>query len=219
VPEDRVIIVHLRRPGTSDMRSDPFWEFGSFGITGCHSNNLMAPRNAAKLKGVRLAFAQGGREGTKLVYLSPPVEIVAHADRLEAKWPHEKPFRYDEAPILVSNRALSDFSQLDDSLKGARKTREAQFSSCFRSKTTCLEVHLAKEIIKVYTRLRNRAPASAFASCYSDALPFQQAVDTHRQQTYREKLKEVRESETGNGCGGPMRPKSYSLSKRPPRRC
>jgi hypothetical protein len=216
VPEDRVIIVHLRRPGTADPRSDPFWEFGSFGITGCHNKNLMTPRNAAKLEGVRLAFAQGGREGTKLVYLSPPVEIVAHADRLEAKWPHEKPFRYDKAPILVSNSTLSDFPRLDDSIKGARKTREAQFSSCFRSKTTCLEAQLAKEIIKVYTRRRNRAPVSAFASFYSDALPFKGAVDTHRRQTYLEKLKEVRESETGNKC---RVPKSYSLSKRPPRKC
>ena len=35
-----VFIVHLRRPKKNDpeeMRSDPFWEFGSFGCTGCHS--------------------------------------------------------------------------------------------------------------------------------------------------------------------------------------
>lgn len=39
--DERVIVVHLRRPkNASDMRDDPFWEFGSFGITGCHAHDL-----------------------------------------------------------------------------------------------------------------------------------------------------------------------------------
>src|ERR1022692_741575 len=82
-----VIIVHLRRPGSrNDKRSDPFWEFGSFGITGCHERNLLSLRNAEKLDGVRLAFAQGGPKGTRLVHLTPPVKIIPHQHYIEAQW-------------------------------------------------------------------------------------------------------------------------------------
>jgi hypothetical protein len=101
-----VIIVHLRRPKSKaedpkEMRSDPFWEFGSFGLTGCHDKNLMHPKNAAELNGVRFAFVQGGTKGTRLVHLTPPVKIVKHNKRIEARWsPAEMPFRYDIAPIL-----------------------------------------------------------------------------------------------------------------------
>jgi hypothetical protein len=62
VSAHRVIIVHLRRPKTADpkeSRSDPFWEFGSFGITGCHSENLMHPRNSRKLEGVTPRICAG----------------------------------------------------------------------------------------------------------------------------------------------------------------
>ena len=50
--ESDVVIVCLRQPikdNPDEKRSDPFWEFGSFGCTGCHSTNLMNPRNANKL--------------------------------------------------------------------------------------------------------------------------------------------------------------------------
>ena len=85
MPRDRVIIVHLRRPNVdlSEKRSDPFWEYGSFGITKCHNKNLMNPKNADKLKGIRFAFAQGGRQGTRLGYLTPPVKIIENRDRID----------------------------------------------------------------------------------------------------------------------------------------
>jgi len=111
---EKVIIVHLRRPKSksqrpAEMRSDPFWEFGSFGITKCHVQNLMHRDNADELRNARLAFAQGGKQGTRLVYLTPPVKIVTHNDRLEATWtPHTMPFRYCDAPLLVSNTNKSD---------------------------------------------------------------------------------------------------------------
>ena len=74
-----IVIVMLRRPNKNDqgeMRSDPFWEFGSFGCTGCHRRNLLSPKRAKELEGLRLAFAQGGPEGMKLVHLTPPVSVV-----------------------------------------------------------------------------------------------------------------------------------------------
>jgi hypothetical protein len=49
----RVIMVHLRRPKThcpNEMRSDPFWEFGSFGCTRCHGRILMNPPRSMRLK-------------------------------------------------------------------------------------------------------------------------------------------------------------------------
>jgi hypothetical protein len=94
VPIDRVVIVLLRRPkprsvNPSEKRSDPFWEFGSFGVTGCHAKNLMSSRSAERLNGVRLAFAQGGTQGTRLVCLTcltPPVNFVDQGLRIEARW-------------------------------------------------------------------------------------------------------------------------------------
>ena len=46
-----VFFVHLRRPNRSDpdeQRDDPFYEFGSFGCTGCHgrtSCTLAVPKS------------------------------------------------------------------------------------------------------------------------------------------------------------------------------
>ena len=64
--EAGVIIVMLRRPRKNDPRKDPFFEYGSFGLTGCHRTNLLANKAAA---GCRLAFAQGGPSGFRLVML------------------------------------------------------------------------------------------------------------------------------------------------------
>ena len=91
-----VFLVHLRRPVKSDpeeKRDDPFYEIGSFGCTKCHSKNLFHPRHADKLRGARLAFAQGGQLGTRLVLLTPPITVRVWSDCCEAKWiPAEMPF-------------------------------------------------------------------------------------------------------------------------------
>jgi hypothetical protein len=44
----KVVVVLLRQPrkDISEMRTDPFWEFGSFGLTGCHQRNLLHPKKA-----------------------------------------------------------------------------------------------------------------------------------------------------------------------------
>ena len=204
---EKVIIVHLRRPKSKskcpgEMRSDPFWEFGSFGITMCHGNNLMHPNNAEDLKDARFAFAQGGKKGTRLVYLTPPVKIKKHKDRIEAKWePHTMPFRYYKAPILVSNTDKSHFPQLESTMRAGRPL-EGHFGSSFRSRAKALETDLAEELIRVYNNKRRNAPDSAIAKRYCDALPWPPPkVDEERKRTYSQKLSEARGSKTGSACG------------------
>jgi hypothetical protein len=223
----KVVIVLLRRPRSraakpEEMRSDPFWEFGSFGITTCHRSNLMHPKNIEKLKGARFAFAQGGKQGTRLVYLTPPVAIVAHHDRIEATWlPKEMPFRYDSAPILVSNSGWSQFPKFAASteLRG-RTTLEGQFSSNFRGRATCIADGLANELIDIYTKRRRESLDSEIARSYEDALPWlPPLVDRNRERTYTRFLKDARGSKPRVGCGSRKRRITCSPNKRRGRRC
>jgi len=197
---EKVIIVHLRRPRSKaskpeEMRSDPFWEFGSFGITTCHDKNLMHPKNAESLSGVRFAFAQGGTEGTRLVHLTPPVRIVKHHDRIEASWaPAQMPFRYQHAPILVSNNMRSHFPRFAKSmgLKG-RATPEGQFSSDFRSRTSCIADEFARELVAVYSKKRKGARGAEIAQFYDEALPWTPpSPDRNRERTYAQFLSDAR---------------------------
>ena len=201
---DRVVIVHLRRPASAsrqprEMRSDPFWEFGSFGITGCHSTNLMHPRNADSLKGVRLAFAQGGGAGTRLVYLTSAVRTVVHRHCVEALWePANMPFRYGSAPLLVDNEGQSDFPGIQKLIADVRRsTPAAKLASKFRSGIVPLDCLVGAELIRIYSKLRKKAPESAIADCYADALPWQPpVVDRNREATYSQRLNQARR----NGC-------------------
>ncbi len=186
----RVILVHLRRPNRSnpkERRDDPFFEFGSFGCTGCHKKNLMNPKRAEVLDGVRLGFAQGGKDGCRLVHLTPPVRVVTYHDRCELIWePVEMPFKYSAAPILVDNEGNSDFPALLQSLHGVdRATWLARFSSAFRSRRSPLEPAIADNICRVYDR-RRRAAAQRdqLARTYVDALPYApNTVDPNRHET------------------------------------
>ncbi len=192
---DSVVIVHLRRPSRRnprEMRSDPFWEFGSFGCTGCHIRNLMNPTRIDELDGVRLAFAQGGASGFRLVMLTPPVEIVRYASRCELRWqPAQMPFRYDTAPVLIDAHASSDFPKLRNMIRSAnRATWPARFSSKFRSRRTPLAANIAAELCDVYNRLRTSAPPSALARGYEEAMPYSPPlVDLNRNTTYKSVLK------------------------------
>src|ERR1700722_3402792 len=142
--EPRVYIVHLRRPKKSnrnEKRSDPFWEYRSFGRTTCHASNLLNQKHVEELPRARLAFAQGGKKGFRLVYLTGPVTVHSTASYLEVKWKSaKKPFRYDKAPNLVSNDGTSDFPLLKQKLRGTnRKTLMGAFSSRYRSRSKELE--------------------------------------------------------------------------------
>ena len=143
MPSPEIILVVLRRPNLADakeMRTDPLWEFGSFGCTRCHRRNLMNPRKANELHRARLAFAQGGRNGFRLVYLTPPIrEMVLHrtihGTIVEAKWPYEHmPLKYIHAPLLIRNDGNSDFPLLRTFVKRANcPSWESRFASKFRA--------------------------------------------------------------------------------------
>ena len=132
----KVFFVHLRRPGREDKRDDPFYEFGSFGCTGCHYRNLMGLHHTEDLEGARLAFAQGGTLGFRLVYLTPPItEVVPWSGHCEVKWtPIEKPFKYAEAPILVYNEGSGDFPSVTRFLHGM-----ARLSASYMFEARCVD--------------------------------------------------------------------------------
>lgn len=194
---DRVVVVHLRRPhkaNPKETRADPFWEFGSFGCTGCHSKNLMNPAKINELDGVRLAFAQGGPLGFRLVMLTPPVRVVRHKVRCELRWePIEMPFRYEAAPLLIDSSGQSDFKSLSRILRLAgRTTWPAQFSSKFRSRRTPLPEDVAMEISRTYQRLRVVAHSNQIAERYEHALPYApNVIDKTRGETYRQLIRKL----------------------------
>jgi hypothetical protein len=199
MPETRVVVVHLRRPRLSnpkEMRSDPFWEFGSFGLTGCHSKNLMNPKKSSELNGVRFAFAQGGNLGMRLVHLSPPVKITPHGSLCEATWqPNEMPFNYSAAPLLISKDGQTSFPLLKRFLKETKRGGWlGRFSSRFRSRRRPLEMELSEQLVRVYQNQRKSAPPSAFSRFYIGALPYPPpTVDRDRESTYSGLLAAARE--------------------------
>ncbi len=174
---NRVIIVHLRQPvkhRKDESRADPFYEFGSFGCTGCHRTNLMNPKKLHELNGARLAFAQGGPLGFRLVHLTPPIETKFHGRRGEALWsPAVMPFRYEHAPLLVNAEGNTAFPKLKEWIRSTlRKTWPAKFSSRFRSCRTDLPNVIADEMIRVFKTSRAKAKPAAIAQNYTDALPY-----------------------------------------------
>jgi hypothetical protein len=134
--DDTVVIVMLRQPKRSDpneSRSDPFYEYGCFGLTGCHETNLL---NDTSANGTRLAFVQPGKNDVRLVLVTPPATIDWCGSRLIATWTRtEMPLRYDEAPVLVANRFPPRRSSLLDVIeKTNRTTPVGKFPSRFRSR-------------------------------------------------------------------------------------
>ncbi len=195
---ERIIIVHLRRPGKDDLRSDPFWEFGSFGVTGCHHNNLLHPKNSPGLIGIRLAFAQSGKLGTRLVYLTPPINrVVVYRRRSEVLWsPAEMPFRYEKAPLLISNGGKSDFARLKEALSSGRRTTwVGQFASDFRTRKKALGARAARQLVTVYEHCRKCAPRTHIADNYVDC-PTRSQHSRLRQQD-RVEIYEERREEAG----------------------
>ena len=164
---------------------DPFYEFGSFGCTTCHCKNLLHPNRAEELQGSRLAFVQGGRLGSRLVFLTPPITEVRKWRKLdrgkwirftEVKWkPAEMPFRYEESPSLVRNNHSSQFSLVKKfAMKARGRTIEGRLCSKIRSRTEPLGPELAREIVDLYERSRVEAAGaspSPIASTYDEALP------------------------------------------------
>jgi hypothetical protein len=192
--EARVILVMLRRPRLGDpneMRTDPLWEFGSFGCTGCHRANLMNPAKLTELNGARLAFAQNGPRGIVLVHLTPPIRTLHHGSFGEAKWsPGEMPFSYCSAPTLVNSLGHSDIPKFLEITGGVRRRSPvAQFASKFRSRREPLPPPVAEEVIAVYERERSNSGCGSVAKSYVDALPcVPPRVDNDREGTYHRLL-------------------------------
>jgi hypothetical protein len=189
-----VVLVMLRQPRLGDpneMRTDPLWEFGSFGCTGCHRRNLMNPANLTELDGARFGFAQNGHHGFKLVHLPAPIRTLHHGSFGEAKWsPAEMPLTYASAPTLVNNLGFSDVPLLMGMLEGVRRNSPvAQFASKFRSKREPLPPLVGEQVIAVYERMRTDGGSGLVARSYVDALPYDPPrVDDDREATYQRLL-------------------------------
>ena len=212
-----MFFVHLRRPGPNDPRTDPLYEFGSFGCTKCHCTNLFHPRHAEDLEGSRLAFVQGGDDGSRLVFLTPPITVKVWADNCEARWtPREMPFKYSEAPVLVANDGSSDFPLVEQFARATDcPSLESGLSSRLRSRSTPLPADLAKQVVSVYERLRKENGPVAIASSYSEALPYVTKIDGKRQATHRRLIGELRAEADGargvlNGNVATLEPQALS---------
>lgn len=204
-------LVLLRQPTSrpDEMRSDPFWEFGSFGRTWCHSHNLLGGRSAPLLVGRRLGFAQGGHAGFRLVFITPPIRQVtsyrATDEGLfyEATWaPRQWPFRYATAPLLVYNEGNTDFPCILALVREAnRPSWVAKFSSKFRSRTEPLSAQDSSEIIQKYQNFLANGKRP-LAERYEHALPYPPPlVDRQRRRTFDDLIQSVkRESQWSNGC-------------------
>jgi hypothetical protein len=194
--DNQIIVVYLRPPDPTDKREtrpDPFYEFGSFGCTGCKSTKLMNPKKTNELEGHRLAFAQGSkRHGTRLIQLTPPCRVTRYRDLCELEWEPEPYFRYDSAPLLVAPGSTmvdgrSDFPTLLAHLSSPRwkgRTWPLRFMSAFRSTRSPLPDTVADEMIRVYQSRRANASPDAFARSYLDTLPYPPNIpDTKRNAT------------------------------------
>ncbi len=190
----RVIVVMLRQPRgdkPQEKRTDPLWEFGSFGCTGCHQRNLMNPRKVNELDGSQLAFAQGGDAEIRLVHVTPPVRMRVHRGRFaEATWqPSDMPLAYESAPVLVDNRGYSDCPVLIELIDDVRRsTPVARFVSKFRSRRKPLPPDIGRQLVAAYRGFRRGG--ATVARDYTDALPYPPPmVDPHRKRTYDKLLR------------------------------
>ena len=144
--------VFLRRPrSNTDSRDDPFWEFGSFGITGCHSGNLLHPKHTPLRDGDRLAFLQGGAGELRIVGLAPPIRVSGSQSDVESRWdPGYRPIPFGEAPLLIDNSGKTNFPKLVAGLRLAlveRKTPCSKAASRLRSQTRPLPPDLCEEFV------------------------------------------------------------------------
>lgn len=175
----RIFIVHLRRPKANDPRWDPFYELGSFGCTGCHSHNLLNARNRRIETNDRLAFIQGGPSGSRLVLLTPPVEVKRHLSGsgkgvVEIRWnPESKPFTYETAPLVATNSRAKDsqFPKLRGSIQRVRRqSAAAKLASRYRSSARPLSSQLASEMLSII-ELAVRSPSVyRIAASYHETL-------------------------------------------------
>jgi hypothetical protein len=154
-----VYFVYLRQPGgLDDRRNDPFWEFGSFGRTGCHSKNLLHPKNCRITDGDRLAFLQGGKREIRVVGLTPTIRVTGTPARIELKWDETyRPVPFASAPLFINNDGDTAFPAVYMALRLAdtnRSTFCGGAASRLRSRATAASHDLAKEISQWFAAAR-----------------------------------------------------------------
>jgi len=192
---NKIFIACLRRPANArDLRPDPFWEFGSFGCTGCHDKNLLHPKNSNELIDGRIAFAQGGCGSIRLVYLSPPItkRIIYYSPgkgrcRTEVRWDSsDMPFRFNHAPVLIDNKGKTETPLLKQYIStGNRTTWCGKFASKFRGRRRALNIILSNEIVEAYNVSRKQSGKEQLATIYVEALPYlPKNIDMNRLETY-----------------------------------
>lgn len=164
----KLYFVYLRRPSSlCDRRDDPFWEFGSFGRTGCHCTNLMNPHRPKLHDGDRLAFLQGGHGEIRVISLTPPITLMPTAEGIEARWDKRfRPYQFSEAPLFIDNSGNSDFLGVREELNNInRSTWCGKAGSHFRSRTCPIDEGLEANIIKTFARWKGST-----AKIYLDAV-------------------------------------------------
>ncbi len=155
---ENLYVVMLRPPRTRhqnpiDMRSDPFWHCGSFGLTGCHGDNLLHANNLKNLVGNRIAFIQGGRGDhypIKLIFITPPLTVAIHHFINEVRWDPtlDIPFNYQDAPLFIDQDGNSDFPLVKNMLTDVnRGTWKGKVGSKFRTFSKPLEPKIASQIL------------------------------------------------------------------------
>jgi hypothetical protein len=147
-----VYSVFLRRPrDLQDKRADPFWEFGSFGSTGCHAANLLHPRRSPVADGDRLAFLQGGAQEIRVIALTPSVRRDKAS---EVVWKRSyRPWPYVSAPLLIDNRGETDFPAAIELLAHAhRSTPCGAAASRLRTRTKPLPAELARQLVAWFSK-------------------------------------------------------------------
>jgi len=187
-----LFIVYLRRPAKDDPREDPFWEFGSFGCTGCHRKNLLSS-NCQIVSDDQLAFVQGGDRGARLLLITPPVTLKKHPNGfIEVTWKPagQQPFCYKDAPVLACPKGDSEFPKLSKEIANVdRSTLPAKLASRFRARASAVPEDLSEELRSVYEEKRRNAPPGAISQTYTDALPrVPEAATNNRREAYRKVL-------------------------------
>ena len=199
--------VFLRKPKNfRDQRDDPFWEFGSFGCTGCHHNNLLHPNRAKFGKRDRLVFLQGGTLGVKIIGITPPItqHIVKSRNRrlgkiIELRWKNSyKPIPYVAAPKLIDNKKHTDFPIIWKDIerkKVKRPTNCGAVASVFRSRADAAPAGWVRELRKVFSKqtlpkIDTYADAiqSDSGGWNKNAVKNRWTTLAHRRKRYQEKL-------------------------------
>lgn len=171
-----VFLVCLREPYSStNHREDPYWEVGSFGCTRCHASNLFNPKRRHIPEGARLAFSQGGPQGARLVFVTPPVHMVRREDCWEAKWSAQMPIKYGSAPLLIDAQGHTDCPQLKDFISTSKSELwRHKLSSKFRSKAHPLPPQVATQLVSAFDKAYSRASRAnppLLAKTYLEAIP------------------------------------------------